>query len=52
MVEEDDKFNSLVRSMSKDKYGLPEINPKCWNEKELSLFLEKKGINKSLNALS
>lgn len=52
MVEEDNQFKGLVRSISKDKNGLPEINPKYWSEQELSLFLQKHEIYKSLNALS
>lgn len=52
MQSEDKEFKKLVQSIAKNEKGEIEINPRFWNNKDLSSFLEKKGIKLSLQILS
>lgn len=43
----DEDFKKLVQSIAKDKKGNNEINPRYWNNEDLSSFLKQKGIKDS-----
>lgn len=43
----DEDFKKLVQSIAKDNKGNNEINPRYWNNEDLSSFLKQKGIKDS-----